>query len=294
MSKTSRTLIVLGFYLFAFIALSCIAIFFGFIVYKGVSALSLKLIFDDTPMWSALLFKARVFDGIFNAIVGSFFVVSLAMVFALPLGFLTGIYLYVYASRRMRAVLGFLCDILSSIPSIVVGLFGLSITIFLHKNHFASLFPSLIVSALALSVLVIPYIIKMTDLALMGIPKSLSDIGLRLGATRLQNLFYVQLPLASKEILSGVILAIGRAVEDTAVIMMTGAVAMAGIPSSLLQKYEALPFFIYHISSEYANKEQLNQGFGASIVLLVLSLSLFWVAIVLQKMISKRSGLVTR
>ena len=294
MTKSSQNFIVVCFYILALLALLSLAIFFGFILYKGLLALNLKLIFDDTPLWSALLLKARVFDGIFNAIVGSFFVVSLAMVFALPLGFLTGIYLYVYASKRMRSVLGFLCDILSSIPSIVVGLFGLSITIFLHKNHFASLFPSLIVSALSLSILVIPYIIKMTHLALMGIPKSVSDIGLRLGATQLQNLFHVQLPLASKEILSGVILAIGRAIEDTAVIMMTGAVAMAGIPSSLLQKYEALPFFIYHISSEYANKAQLNQGFGASIVLLVLSLSLFGVAIVLQKLISKRSGLVPR
>ncbi len=138
-----------------------------------------------------------------------------------------------------------------------------------------------------------PYSIKMTHLALMAVPKELGNIGLRLGITRLQNLFYVQLPLASKAILSGVILSIGRAVEDTAVIMMTGAVAMAGIPTSVLQKYEALPFFIYHISSEYANKEQLNQGFGASVVLLILSLMLFLGAILLQRVISKRRGFVT-
>lgn len=294
MSKVSHKLIVMGFYAFALIALTCLVIFFGFIVYKGFAALSLKLIFDDVAAWDALLLKTRVFDGIFNAIIGSFLVVGLAMVFALPLGFLTGLYLFLYASKRIRAVLGFLCDILSSIPSIVIGLFGLSITIFLHKNHFASLYPSLLVSSLCLGVLVIPYIIKMTDLALMGIPKGLSGIGLTLGATRLQNLFYVQLPVASKEILSGIILAIGRAVEDTAVIMMTGAVAMAGIPGSWLHKYEALPFFIYHISSEYANQEQLNQGFGAAIVLLVLSLFLFFMAIVLHKMISKRSGFVPR
>lgn len=290
MHKILHKFIIFSFYFFALLALVCIVFFLGFIVYKGVLALSLKLIFDDTLVWDALLLKARVFDGIFNAIIGSLLVVTLAMVFALPLGFLSGIYLYLFASPMMRKGLGFLCDILSSIPSIVVGLFGLSITIFLHKNHFASLYPSLIVSALSLAILVIPYIIKMTDLALMGIPKTISDIGLRLGATKLQNLFYIQLPLVSKEILSGVILAIGRAVEDTAVIMMTGAVAMAGIPSSLLHKYEALPFFIYHISSEYANKEQLQQGFGASIVLLVLSLSLFGAAIFIQKMISSRSG----
>ena len=204
MAKYQRWYVAL-FYLFSGIALFALFIFFGFIIFKGVSSLSLKLIFDDTPALAALLLKARVFDGIFNAIIGSLFVVGLAMVFALPVGFLTGLYLFVYAHKKMRHLLGFLCDILSSMPSIVIGLFGLSITIFLHKNHFASLFPSLLVSALSLSVLVIPYIIKMTDVALRGLPKEVSHIGLRLGATPLQNLFYVQLPLASKEIVSGII-----------------------------------------------------------------------------------------
>lgn len=276
-------------YFFAFIALVCIALFFSFVFYKGFSALSLKLIFDDASIWGALSFKERVFDGVFNAIIGSFFVVFLAIALALPLGFLTGIYLALFASDNMRSILGFFCEILSSIPSIVVGLFGLSITIFLHKNFLSSLYPSLIISAFALAVLVIPYIIKLTDVALQSIPLKIKNIGLNLGATKVQNLFFIQLPYISKELLGGVILAMGRAVEDTAVIMMTGAVAMAGIPSSIFQKYEALPFFIYHISSEYANKEQLNQGFGASIILLSLSLFLFSVAIFLQKIIAKRS-----
>lgn len=292
MDKKVEKLVLFCFYFFGTIALICIMVFLAFIVYKGISALSLKLIFDDTPLWSALSFQERVFDGIFNAIIGSFFVVILAILFALPLGFTTGIYLGVFATPRMRKVLGFLCEILSSIPSIVVGLFGLSVTIFLHKHYMASLFPSLLISALSLAVLVIPYIVKMTETTLSSIPHEIKNIGLSLGATKVQNLFYVQLPYVSKEILGGVILAMGRAVEDTAVIMMTGAVAMAGIPSSVFQKYEALPFFIYHISSEYANKEQLNQGFGASIVLLALSLFLFAVAIVLQKILSKRSHYV--
>lgn len=290
MIRFSHHVFIFLFYLFGVIGLLCIAGFLGFIVYKGILALDAKLIFDDTPILRALLFQERVFDGIFNAIIGSFFVVTLAMCFALPVGFLTGVYLFLYATPRTRNILGFLWDILSCVPSVVIGLLGLSITIFLHKYHFASLYPSLFISALSLAILVMPYIIKMTDLALMAVPKELANIGLRLGSTRLQNLFYVQLPLASKEILSGIILAIGRAVEDTAVIMMTGAVAMAGIPSSIWHKYEALPFFIYHISSEYANKEQLNQGFGASIVLLILSLILFFGAMVLQKVISKRRG----
>lgn len=291
MRKRTHKITLIFFYIFSVMALSCILLFLGFIVYKGVNAFSLKLLFDDTPAWSALLFKERVFDGIFNAIIGSFFVVSIAIGFALPLGFLSGIYLAIFATPWTRDALGFFCEILSSIPSIVVGLFGLSVTIYLHKYYMGALYPSLIVSGLSLSILILPYIVKMTQTSLSSIPAKIKHTGLNLGASKIQNLFYVQLPYVSKELLGGVILAMGRAVEDTAVIMMTGAVAMAGIPTSLLQKYEALPFFIFHISSEYANQEQLNQGFGASIVLLALSLFLFSFAFLSQKILTQRSPL---
>lgn len=273
-----------------FFTLSTLALFFLFVIYKGVHALSLGLIFDDVSVVDAFLGKERVFDGIFNAIVGSFFVVLFATLIALPLGFLSGIFLASFASEKIRSILGFFYEILASIPSIVIGLFGLSVTIYLHKNFFNQLFPSLLISAFSLAVLIISYTIKMTQTALESIPSDIKKTGLNLGATKLQNLFMVELPYVSKELFSGVILSMGRAVEDTAVIMMTGAVAMAGIPSSLLQKYEALPFFIYHISSEYTNQMELNQGFGAAILLLGVSLFLFGMAALLRRWIAYRSG----
>lgn len=290
MHKIFQKIIIFLFYFFAFVAFIALSVFFIFIFYKGVNAFSIKLIFDDTPPLDALMLQARVFNGIFNAIVGSFFVVFVSIILALPLGFLSGIYVACYASKNVRFWMGFLCELLSSMPSIVIGLFGLSVTIFLHKNFFAELYPSLLISACSLAILVIPYIIKMTESSLCQIPFSIKNVGLNLGASKTQNLFFVQLPYVSKEILGGIILATGRAVEDTAVIMMTGAVAMAGIPSSIFQKYEALPFFIYHISSEYSSKEQINQGFGAAILLLGVSLFLFATAFALRKIISKRSG----
>jgi phosphate transport system permease protein len=83
--------------------------------------------------------------------------------------------------------------------------------------------------------------------------------------------------------LSGVILAIGRCAEDTAVIMLTGVVASAGVPRSILSHYEALPFYIYYISSQYADQHELAMGYGASIMLLLLCLFLFGLAYLIKK-----------
>ena len=83
--------------------------------------------------------------------------------------------------------------------------------------------------------------------------------------------------------LSGIILAIGRCAEDTAVIMLTGVVATTGVPKSLLSNYEALPFYIYYISSQYANTHELLTGYGASVILLAICVSLFFLAFVIKK-----------
>jgi phosphate transport system permease protein len=129
----------------------------------------------------------------------------------------------------------------------------------------------------------------MTEQALYSIPYQIKNSVLNLGATKYQNLFLVQLPYISKQLFSSVVLAIGRAVEDTAVIMMTGAVAMGGIPNSLLEKYEAIPFFIFYVSSQYQDIYELNKGYVAAMILLFVSLSLFIFAFILQKIAIRRS-----
>ena len=113
-------------------------------------------------------------------------------------------------------------------------------------------------------------------------------IGPALGLTRWQNVRHVLLPAAGRGILSGVMLAIGRAAEDTAVIMLTGAVASAGLPRGLLEKYEALPFRIYVIGSEYRDAEELAQGFGCALVLLMLTAGLLALAFRLQRGMERR------
>lgn len=260
----------------------------GYVIYNGYSAINTELFFGYTDPLKALLFKQQVTEGIFPAIIGTFTLVLISVFIALPLGILSGVYMAEYANGHSKKVFSLFFDILSSVPSIVIGLFGFSITIFLHHYFSQAIFPCLLISAISLGFLVLPYIIRSTQLSLEQTPKNIRGIAPALGASKLQNILYVLLPSSFSGIISGVVLAIGRCAEDTAVIMLTGAVASAGIPKSLFQSYEALPFFIYYISSQYADQEELKQGYSAAIILLGICVSLFILSFVIKNILHKR------
>lgn len=255
----------------------------AYLMVQGAGTLNLTLIFGEASPLKAFFLQERVFDGLFPAMVGTLVLVSLSIALSLPVGFATGIYLAEYADFRVKNFFNLMFDILAGIPSIVVGLFGFSLAVFLHRHFSGNIQPCLLISALALAFLVLPYIIRTTQIALEGLSPDLRLTALALGATRLQNLFYVLLPQAFSGMISGVILAIGRCAEDTAVIMLTGVVVTAGEPKSLFSPYEALPFYIYYISSQYTSPEELARGYGAALILLLLCLILFALAFVLKK-----------
>jgi phosphate transport system permease protein len=260
----------------------------GFLVVGGAGALNLELIFGHTPAMDAVLMRRPVFGGLFPAIVGTLLLVLLSVAMALPVGLATGVYLAEYARGRVKSLLSLLFDVLAGIPSIVIGLFGFSMAIFLHRHLSGRVYPCLLISALALAFLVLPYLIRSTQAALESLPFQHRITAPALGATRLQNIYHVLLPRALQAIAGGVVLAIGRCAEDTAVIMLTGAVATAGIPKGLLQHFEALPFFIYYISSQYADPAELSQGYGAAIILLIVCLILFGLSKLIQKIVAAR------
>ena len=272
----------------SFIAMSLVYLFLLYVLYKGINSISLDLIFSDSNVLNAILLKERVFDGFFPAIVGTLMLIILSISFAITFGLSSGIYLSIYAKGKIKSFLNICFEILATVPSIVVGLFFLLLSIYLHKKYFDNFLPSLLLSSLALSLLILPYIVKNTQLSLDGIPKHIKLLGLNLGLNSMQNLFYILLPYCSKELLSGLFLALGRACEDTAVIMLTGAVASAGVATTIFAKYEALPFYIYYISSEYSSQSELNSAFGAALILLIIAISLFILTNLLQKKIRKK------
>lgn len=246
-----------------------------FLVSKGWNSLDLGLIFGNVPVMDAILLKKRVFSGLFPAIIGSLGLVLVSVSISLPVGMGAAVYFSEYASRRVKKAAGISVDILASAPSIVIGLAGFSAAIVIHRHISERISPCLLISAVSLSVLTLPYIIKSTQLAIESVPDNLRLAGLSLGASKFDNLINVVLPDSLPGIMSGIVLAISRCAEDTAVIMLTGAVASAGIPDSLLKPFEAIPFYIFYTSSEYTTPKELEAAYGAAIILMIVSISLF-------------------
>lgn len=272
----------------SFSLLAALFVILGYLGSRGAGAVDVDLIFGSVPPMDAILLRRQVFDGLFPAIAGTFALVLLAVGLAVPVGLAAGIYMAEYCRGRTRQVLSLFFDVLAGLPSIVVGLAGFSLTLALHRLLPGRLGPCLLISALSLSFLILPYLIRSTQLALESVPSALRLSAPALGASRLQNIRHVLLPARLPDILGGVILATGRAAEDTAVIMLTGVVASAGLPRSLFEQFEALPFFIYYISSQYGDPEELQRGFGAAILLLAVCAVLFVGALLIERTVSRR------
>ena len=243
----------------------------GFLLWRGWPSLGLALWFGETPPLAALLHGAPVFDGIWPACLGTLYLVALVTVMVIPLGVASGIFLAEYADGRTKLAFSLCVELLSGIPSILMGLFGFALILFLRRTLAPGANTCLLLSAFCLMLLVLPYLISSTRLAIENQPLALRLTGASLGLAHGQVIRRVLLPASAPGIFSGIILAIGRAAEDTAVILLTGVVANAGTPGSLSAKYEALPFHLYYLAAEYQSPAELAQAFASALVLLGLT-----------------------
>ncbi|MCE5242126.1 MAG: phosphate ABC transporter permease PstA [Desulfobacteraceae bacterium] len=270
------------------VVLGSVGILIAFLLQQGIGSLCPGLLFGDTPWFGAVTGREPVFEGIWPAVTGTFFLVVVSSLFSIPVGIASGVYLSEYASARLRSVFGFCVDLLAGTPSIVMGLFGFTLVLLLRKTVFPEARTCLFLAALCIALLVLPYVIRTTETALSAVPEHYRMLGPAAGFSKLQTIRHVLLPLASRGILSGAILSVGRAAEDTAVILLTGVVARAGVPRSLWDKFEALPFQIYYLAAEHKTQLELEQGFGTALVLLALTGVLFLAAATLHGSAEKR------
>jgi len=243
----------------------------GYVVLRGAPALGGALFFGDAPPLAAILGEAPVWEGIWPACAGTICLVGLTMALALFPGIGCGIYLAEFASgaaaRRIRTAL----DILAGTPSIVMGLSGFALILLLRRTILPQANTSLLLAAGCLALLVLPVLVSVTCEALESLPQELRLTALALGFTRRQMAWKVLLPAAGRGIMGGVVLAVGRAAEDTAVIMLTGVVANAGLPAGISETFEALPFTVFYTAAQYQTQDELMRGFGAALVLLALA-----------------------
>ena len=213
---------------------------------------------------------------------------ALVALMVIPLGVASGIFLAEYAGGRTKLMFSFCVELLAGIPSILMGLFGFALILLLRRSFAPEANTCLLLSAFCLTLLVLPYLISSTRLAIESQPEALRLTGTSLGLSHWQVIRRILLPASAPGIFSGVILAIGRAAEDTAVILMTGVVANAGTPASLSGKYEALPFHIYYLAAEHHGPAELAQAFATALVLMSLTGLLFAAARRLQAGFERR------
>lgn len=259
-----------------------------FLISRGGGTLGPALLFGDAPPLAALLGQAPVFDGLWPALAGTLALVAGTCLLALPLGILAGIHLAESRPTRWTRLASLAVDVLASVPSILMGLFGFGLILLLRRTLLPDARTCLLLSTGCMALLVLPYSIRTTETALQGLPEPLRLIGPSLGLTPGQNLWLVLLPAASRGLLGGAVLTIGRSAEDLALILLTGVVANSGLPAGLLSRFEAVPFRIFFLAAEHKTEAELDLAFGSALVLMGLTAALFGLAQLLHGGLRRR------
>ncbi|MGI6856965.1 phosphate ABC transporter permease PstA [Mesorhizobium sp. 1B3] len=224
-------------------------------------------------------------SGMGVAIIGSFYMMVIVLLLALPIGVAASIYLEEFAKKsRLTDIIEVNINNLAAVPSIVFGLLGLAVFInFLGLPRSAAL-----VGGMVLTLMTLPTIIIATRAALAAVPPSIRSAALGLGASKTQMVFHHVLPLAAPGILTGTIIGLARALGETAPLLLIGMVAfVADYPSTPLDPATALPVQIYMWANE-AERAFVERMSGAIIILLIFLMAMNITAIVLRRRFERR------
>ncbi|HOW43489.1 MAG TPA: phosphate ABC transporter permease PstA [Candidatus Omnitrophota bacterium] len=247
------------------------------IIQKGLPAINWQFL-SDMPR------QGMRAGGIFPAIVGTLYLVSGAILFALPIGLLAAIYLSEYAKDNLLTRIIKLAIVnLAGVPSVVYGLFGLALFVVFLKFG-----ASILAGSLTLGIMILPVIITTSREALESVPQSFREVSLSLGASKWQTIRHIVLPNAIPGILTGTILGLGRAAGETAPILFTvAAFYLPRLPKSIFDQAMALPYHLYVISTQVPNVDEKIR-YGTAFVLLTLVLFMNLVAIIIRYKFRKK------
>jgi phosphate transport system permease protein len=222
--------------------------------------------------------------GILTAWTGTAWILALTSIISIPIGVAAGIYLQEYGKKnRFAYMIELNIANLAGVPSIIYGLLGLEI--FVRVFHFGG---SLMAGAFTLALLILPIIIVATREALKAVPNSLREASYGMGATKWQTIWYQILPAASGGILTGIILALSRAVGETAPLIVIGALAYVPfVAKSPMDEFTVMPIQIFNWVSR-PQQEFLTNGAAAIIILLLITFVMNGIAVYLRNRWQKK------
>lgn len=257
-------------WLAALITMGVLLFLVSFIVIKGVRHL--------TPELFALTYNTDNVS-LVPALINTLIITVFSLLIAVPLGIFAAIFLVEYANKgsKMVNLIRITAETLQGIPSIIYGLFGL--LFFCTTLHWGL---SLLSGSMTLVIMILPLIIRTTEEALLGVPDTYREASFGLGAGKLRTIFRVVLPSAIPGILSGVVLATGRIVGETAALLYTAG-SVAKVPENLMGSGRSLAVHMYVLSTEGL---YMDQAYATAVVLLVFVLALNGISALIARRIA--------
>jgi len=248
----------------------------GYVAVKGIGAISLEFLLEIPR-------AAGREGGIFPAILGTLYLTAIALLFAAPIGVGAAIYLTEFTKEgRITNIIRLWVDTLNAVPSIVFGLFGFALFVFYLRDYTGGV--SILSGGLTLGFMILPTVIRTSEVAIKTVPKSDKEGSYALGATKLYTVRKVILPSALPGIVTGLILGLGRAAGETAPIIFTAAVLNPILPTSIFDPTMALTTHLYTLTSEGISE---RNAFGTALVLIIMILILNYTARFLDNYLSR-------
>ncbi len=260
-------------YLMATVTILVLIAIIGYILINGVLHIDWEFLTSEPS-------KMGKEGGIYSIIIGTLYLTLVSVVIAAPIGILAAVYFTEYAKEsRWIKMIRFGTEILAGIPSIIFGLFGFTFfVIFLGFRW------SILSGGLTLAMMILPTLIRATEESLKTVPRSYREGSLSLGATKWQTIIKVVLPSCLSGILTGLILGIGRAVGETAAVMLTAGSSL-GVPHALTDPARTMSVHLYILASEGLSREKT---FATASLLIILVLIINMIAnMVTQRYIKK-------
>ena len=232
------------------------------VLINGFGSLQINLLIEDPNP------PGRPGGGIRNAITGSAIMVGLGLAIGAPIAICCGIFLAEYGQNRLGTLLRFLVDVLAGMPSITIGLFMYALIVLPNKRFMA------IAGALALAVILLPIVARITEEMLLLVPRSLREAAYALGAPRWRTVLKIELPTALPGIITGLLLALSRIAGEAAPLLFTS-LGNQFTSTDLLRPIDALPSRIYtYASGPFDYWHEQAWAMSLLLVLFILAVSL--------------------
>lgn len=260
-------------YISTAIAIISLIAIIGYVLINGVGKINLTLLFGD----------GKTSPSILPALVGTLSLIVIALGISIPLGIGCAVFLTEYTDNKSKFVkfIRISTETLAGIPSIVYGLFGYLIFVDLLKMGY-----SLLGGGITLSIMILPVIVRSTEESLLSVPQGLREGSYALGAGKVRTIFKVVLPSCAGGIVTAIILAAGRVISESAVLILTVGMVVDKMPVSLLSPGTSLALDIYYFGS-FGYPEEAA---ATSVVLMILVFGINLLALLVGKLIKRKTG----